>query len=300
MYNPFKVNNRKGFTLVEVIISLAIVGIVAAMAFTFFNFGNRTAFMSFSKNQTQTDLRTTSEYLVSNLRNATEIELNPSVSIPINQTDPYDYIYFNFSSGKVVHSSYNNDNTRIIQNIGNGIQSNSTFWVEKNGNVQTLGLNLHGKDREQNFDLQTSFTLPNLSLNGNLVEDQYNATMIKFLVDTSLTSTPPPTTTSGETTSTEETTSSQLTVTAGVIIKTTNSVYKNNHVYRITLETVTTLETTESSQPYSVSFANVWPGNYNLKVERKKKNEDDTKYVLVGNYEFIIGSEDITKEIDDN
>ncbi|MDP3387758.1 MAG: prepilin-type N-terminal cleavage/methylation domain-containing protein [Eubacteriales bacterium] len=293
--------NKKGLTLLELIIGLAILTIVLTMVFSFFDFGNKTVLVGFSQNKAQADLRVASDFVKNTVRYATEVELSSPASVSIAQGDTFDYIYFSDASGTIEYSGYNSGNTRITKTLGTGILPSSTFWVEKNGEAQIIGINLYAQDTTQKFDLLTSFELPNVKIKGNVIEGLTDATMIQFKVDKTLiipasssgatsgsTSGSSEATTTGETTTSPPT--SQLTFTVDVEIQ-TSAKYNTGYVYRVTLGPYVRV-TTQDKAPYSVTIIDAWGGPYNFKLERKKKNEDDSKYenvpVTKTNYDVLV------------
>jgi prepilin-type N-terminal cleavage/methylation domain-containing protein len=276
-------NNDKGITLIELLIALSIIGILLATTFAFFLFGNKTFSMGSSQYSTQADLRFASDYVVKSIRYSTAITLSSTIPSSIAQTDKYDYIYI--SGNSLIHSAYNNNDTRLNHTISSGLLSSSSFWSEKNLNSQMVGLSLNGIENNQNFDLQSNIALPNIELKKSYIANTSNAKSIKFIVDKSLNTTitpppPPPPPPPSE----------QPFVTATVRI-TSN----NNRVYRITLNSIPKL-TTENGPHYTASFSVVSNDSYPLKVERKL---NDGNYQLVGNYTFDVEGTDITKEISD-
>lgn len=279
----FLKKNRKGLTLLELIIGLAILTIVLTMIFSFFDFGNRTVLVGFSQNKAQADLRIASDYVKNTVRYATEVSLSSPETVSIEQTDSFDYIYFDYTSGSIKYSGYNSGNTREVKSFGTGVQNTSKFWIEKTGEAQIIGINLYGQDTTQNYELITSFELPNVKIKQNAIVDQTDATLIRFKIDKTLI-TPDTPSSSDPTLPVEEETIVTFALVDVKFIINTNT-YKNNYIYRITLSTdniaeTKILETSEDKSPYSVTFYDV-PSEklYDLKIERKPKN---------GSYQVVV------------
>lgn len=78
--------NKKGFTLIELIIVIAILGIVLTMAFNFFSFNLRTYNKGEDRAAVQFDVRMASDYITDELRNVnvisvTDTALTGSISL---------------------------------------------------------------------------------------------------------------------------------------------------------------------------------------------------------------------------
>ncbi|KUO50587.1 MAG: hypothetical protein APF76_08035 [Desulfitibacter sp. BRH_c19] len=76
------VKSEKGFSLIELILTLALLGIVLAVGYNFFFFGQRSFAMGEAQSVIQSSARNTAAIITKDLRNATEITLlesNPSI-----------------------------------------------------------------------------------------------------------------------------------------------------------------------------------------------------------------------------
>ena len=71
-------NEKKGFTLVELIVSMAILGIILSVIFVVFSYNTRLFQKSDRLSQVQFDVRMASDYLVTELRNTDSISLSDS------------------------------------------------------------------------------------------------------------------------------------------------------------------------------------------------------------------------------
>jgi prepilin-type N-terminal cleavage/methylation domain-containing protein len=83
-------SNKRGVTLIELIVALAILTVIIAVGFSFYFFGSKT----FSRGETiasiQFDVRMSTDFITREVRNATEVEL---ISIPGTFDTNYHYIY---------------------------------------------------------------------------------------------------------------------------------------------------------------------------------------------------------------
>lgn len=284
MLNIFRKNN-KGVTLVELLTALAIVSVLISLSTSIFIFGNDIFAKGTSQHSEQTDLRFANDYIVKEIRYATSIDLLSSAPGTINNSDQYDYIYFDGDG--IVHSAYNSGSSRIEKTVIDEILPSSSFGSELNGISQMMIISLYGQEQDQVYDLQTTISLPNVNLKKNFVEDLVNMKTIKFIVDTTLdgSATPPEEEEGGG----GEGEPPQSFVTATVVINTSAM----NRVFRITLDSVV-METTQGDSPYSVDYTVASNSSYPLKIENIS-NINHITTVFEGT--FDISSLDITKEI---
>lgn len=89
------VNNQKGLSLVELIITLALLGVVLAIGYNFFFFGHTSFTLGEAQSIIQSYTRNTALVITKDVRNALDIELASSYQIP----SPDEYvIYLNGST----------------------------------------------------------------------------------------------------------------------------------------------------------------------------------------------------------
>jgi len=176
----FKFNN-KGFTLIETVIAIAIVGLVITMAFSLLVFGQN--FFSNSNTQygIQNDGRITSSYLSKELRFATEIEIidvseaKDEIQHHESIDEPYDYFYI--ENGKLHHYIYDSSNYTNI-GFGNSISEVSSEFIKKDN--KTLGIVIESEDESKKYNLDTEISLDNLKLNDkNIIGDNNLAVKYK-------------------------------------------------------------------------------------------------------------------------
>lgn len=182
--------NRRGFTLIEIITAMALLGLVTLMVFSFFSYGNAAFTQGKRQNNTQADLRIVNDYVVQEIRFATSVTLSPSHPGTIDPANARDFIYLD--GDRIVHSAYNSGNARIVRQWGSGLLSTSGFWSSHNGTAQEIGVSLFGQDGGQTFDMQTSIELPNLALANSYIADTTNAKTISFLKDYTIIAPGPP------------------------------------------------------------------------------------------------------------
>ncbi|CCU79375.1 hypothetical protein HSACCH_01283 [Halanaerobium saccharolyticum subsp. saccharolyticum DSM 6643] len=70
-----KINDKDGFSLVEIIIIIALGGIILTAVFSSFSSGIRNFYFTEEKSATQREIRFLTSYIAENIRNSTRIEL---------------------------------------------------------------------------------------------------------------------------------------------------------------------------------------------------------------------------------
>jgi prepilin-type N-terminal cleavage/methylation domain-containing protein len=100
MNNKYKIGRKssKGLTLIELLISFALIGIVLSAAFSLQLFGVRSFKRGEEKSDNQFDVRMAAEFITKQLRYAKTVEILTSVGTP---TSGYNYIYI--KDGKIKH-----------------------------------------------------------------------------------------------------------------------------------------------------------------------------------------------------
>jgi prepilin-type N-terminal cleavage/methylation domain-containing protein len=184
-------NQKKGLTLVELVIAMAIFSIVILSVYSFFNFGNKSFNASSRQYNTQSDVRLAVDYASKEVRFATNFALlntiDPATLVAL---DKFSYIYI--KDGALVHNIYNNGSARKIISYGQGIKDTSYFYAIKDGLNQNIGMAIVAEDGEQDFDLDAKFALPNININGAFITNTVSAKAVKYLKNTQLAAVTPP------------------------------------------------------------------------------------------------------------
>lgn len=152
-FYPRKAN--KGVTLIELIIVIALIGIVISVIFSMFFFGSGTFFRGESQYGLQTEARFAIESLSRDLRFVREIEIIDDFSSGI--PEPYETIvYFDSVNNEIVKSFAGITTTYKL----NSSSSNPLLFKKTSNN--TLHYTLDGQDGSQNFILQSDILLLNV------------------------------------------------------------------------------------------------------------------------------------------
>lgn len=141
---------NKGFTLIEVILTLAIVGIVIAGAFSMLSFGNKAVSIGEKQYDVQNGVRVASDIITDELRFAKEIEIVNPATIPNPVTDDNRYILLNGAQAVECRSKDGSRYTAF------GLTAGLSFKkVGAAGNEKIINFYIMGKDNEQDFEIST-------------------------------------------------------------------------------------------------------------------------------------------------
>lgn len=184
-----KFNNQKGVTLIELIITMAILSIVLIGVYSFLKVGNNSFRLGSRQYYSQSDVRLAIDTISKEIRYATDVELLGSKPLSISDTDVFDYFYIN--EGSLVHSEYNGGSSRRIHFYGLGIQDTSKFNTIQIGEFQSIDFLMIAQNGNQNYDLHAELSMPNINLNENYVVDVPDAAAVKYYKSTELDYTPP-------------------------------------------------------------------------------------------------------------
>lgn len=151
--------NEKGVTLIELLIAMAILGIVLSVAYSLLFYGNTTFSHGNRQYNTQSSVRIAADYAEQELRFATTISILNSVPSP--KLEPYNYMYID--NGRLVHEIYDS---------GSGNYSTRSFNLNVLDNISTfafiddsrLGITIEAEDGEQGYLLNREVNLLNVSL----------------------------------------------------------------------------------------------------------------------------------------
>ena len=154
------INNKKrvvfksGFTLVELIATIGIVGIVLVAAYSMANFGNSSFNKGSAKSDIQSSIRLAANYVTKELRYSSNAIILPNLPAPQDRIGKYIYV-----DNDGILKQYN---TGIIRNIIGNTSNNITTTLQfKIQNGETVDFNIKQTLRNQTFQLGSSILLLN-------------------------------------------------------------------------------------------------------------------------------------------
>ncbi|MDF2546492.1 MAG: hypothetical protein K0R93_1390 [Anaerosolibacter sp.] len=163
--NERKRNRQSGFTLIELIITIGLLSIILGIIFSFQSFGTKVFNKGVTQSDIQSTLRLASDFIIKDVRNATEIML----TTPANPND-YNQIYV--SGNKLKYKPFGGttiDKTdAIIQNPSTDLQ----FSLVQIGSKYTLDFSINGKNQGNAYTLASSVMLNNIETATTLTNSQ--------------------------------------------------------------------------------------------------------------------------------
>ena len=160
--------NKRGMTLVEIIVAIAIVGIISTVIASVFIFGNKSYNRSETRSIRQMDVRLVAQTISKELRYAYAIELLDNK----NFEDDYEYIYFDEPGKKVMIINEANEEVELL----NGKQTfDEVKFIVKEGllkvSVESQNISL-----ENNYKLNATISL----LNQKELDENEGSKVIKY------------------------------------------------------------------------------------------------------------------------
>lgn len=148
------VNRKQGFTIIELVIFLTLLVLVLAIGYRILFFGQDTFALASDQYQLQSELRKAGDFILDEVRNATEIDIIPA---PFTAQAGYGYIYLEDS--KIVHR-YDGS----IQDITDPVlKDEDVFEIRKDSSDRNfLCLHMTGTVHEHTYTLSTEVLLKNV------------------------------------------------------------------------------------------------------------------------------------------
>lgn len=289
---PMKKAGSKGFTLIEMILVLALIGIIITVAFSFMIFGNHTFGMTNRQYEVQSDVRLAVDYINRQVRFSTDIDLLDTVPSPAD-SDDYDYIYID-SSGDIIHSKYNGGSIRGEKTVVSELVTAGSYFVSEEDGT-SLGVVLKSS-REgqpgdiQDYDITSGIELPNIVLNERVFASGHTAAKtIKFKVDTSLTAATP-SSPSGTGAPTPSGAAGYVNVT--IVIKTPAN---NNRDFKVILDGVEMIPVKTANKTYTADFGSFLTNTSHTLIAQEESGGTYTTFYT--DNDFDVSDVDLVEEI---
>lgn len=158
--------NKHGFTLVELVVSLALLGMVIAVLFLMFSFENKTYLDSNKRAVIQSDVRLAIDFVLKESRFSTKLKIMDvsTCESEIAAYKPYNYIYV--KNGSLYQMIYNSETSSYQQRVvASSISDANPVFSKISDN--TLGITLTAQDKEdasKSFSASSDIVLKNFEI----------------------------------------------------------------------------------------------------------------------------------------
>jgi prepilin-type N-terminal cleavage/methylation domain-containing protein len=150
-----RVDFKSGFTLIELIVTIAIIGIVLTMAYSMGAFGSMSFNNGAAKSDIQSNIRLAANYITKELRYSSNAII--LTELPTTPDSTRNYIYVD--NDGILKQYYNGDITNVLGNTSNNSSKTLEFTIE---NSETVYFNIQENYKDQTFQLNSTILLLNI------------------------------------------------------------------------------------------------------------------------------------------
>lgn len=148
---------KKGFTLIELIVVISLLGFVLLIAFNMQLFGNKVYNKGSSKADIQSNLRLSSNFISDKIRYASNVKI--LTGMPSSPDPTKEYIY---SEGGVL-KLYSQGN---VSNISGGLPDVASTLYFEDADAQTVYFKINGDKKGENYQIDSSVYMLNVGTGG--------------------------------------------------------------------------------------------------------------------------------------
>ncbi len=154
----FTTGQKKGITLVELIIALALLTVILGMAYSFFSLGMTVFRKGAGQSDIQQNLRLTADIITREIRLASELQIIDPVTIPDTVSDEYRYVFVN--SANSIEFKNKDGSKKFLDNGVNSMSVTLRFESMNSGKILGFALNASG---ENNYSIESEVYPLNLA-----------------------------------------------------------------------------------------------------------------------------------------
>jgi prepilin-type N-terminal cleavage/methylation domain-containing protein len=148
------IRNKRGLSLIELVIALALLSTVLAVGYSFYFFGTNAFASGESRSNMQRDLRQVSDMVTRNIRNASNINVVNSVT-----NDTYQYIYL---SNKAIMHRQSDGNVRTLTDPHVETLSFTLVRLSNGENYLHFTMESTATVNNQDYDITSNVALNNI------------------------------------------------------------------------------------------------------------------------------------------
>ena len=176
-----KIKNFKGFTLIELITSLAIFSIVMMLVFSIYTYSIKAFNITQNRYQSQSNDRYAMDMTTNRIRNASLLQIIDINTAKVEVAQNLDYSYLYIENGNLYFFIRNSSSTAYDEFSYSYNLDVSTISAFTNNGDYSLGISLTSTTQNQRYSSSTQITLSNMKIdNTEIVGTQGNALKFKL------------------------------------------------------------------------------------------------------------------------
>ncbi|OHW62543.1 hypothetical protein EUAN_11080 [Andreesenia angusta] len=176
--------NKKGLTLLEVIITIAIVSIIIPVAFSVLGFGNKTFNSGISRRDIQQNVRNISTVMVDEIRyegsnqteSVDEIYLVDKIPSESNRLEKIKYIAIEETGLKIYVGKSPTPSTQLGDNNGINFEKSSIERIKEKNETVAIKIKVVGEESGNSYEVETAV----YPLNGEISSGEGLPIIIEF------------------------------------------------------------------------------------------------------------------------
>ncbi len=153
------IQKRRGLTLIEVVLAVALLVVVSLMVFTFLQFGDRIFNRGEDRFDIQSEVRLASDFISDELRYATSISLYSDYHTVVFDNTNYKYLYID-DSGTLMFGK--GDGSPCSAHSATVLDPDLLYTIEPYINKTSVNFVISGTIKDETYEVTTSVFLNNI------------------------------------------------------------------------------------------------------------------------------------------